>query len=109
MLTQMAALDTAQQQLLATLRDRLQAPDGEVQRDLVQGGEVLDDACLRRWLRADKWEVDRAEQRLRDHAKWRVGMAPNGRIDEVQTSRMHWSNPGPRAAMLVPRPASHRL
>lgn len=77
----MSAPDTNQQQLLGTLRRRLQA-DGEVERDLMQGGEALDDACLRRWLRADKWEVDRAEQRLRDHAKWRVGMAPNGRIDE---------------------------
>lgn len=78
----MPPLDASQQQLLATLRQRLDA-DGEVERDLMQGGECLDDACLRRWLRADKFELDSAEQRLRDHAKWRVAMAPNGCIDEV--------------------------
>ena len=70
-----------QQATLSTLRKRLD--DGEVERDLMQGGEVLDEACLRRWLRADGWDVDGAEQRLRDHAKWRTAMAPNGCIEEV--------------------------
>jgi hypothetical protein len=69
-------------QLVATLRERLAQPDGAVERDLVQGGEQLDDACLRRWLRADNWVLDKAEKRLREHAKWRVNIAPNGRIDE---------------------------
>jgi hypothetical protein len=88
-----------QQATLSTLRKRLD--DGEVERDLMQGGEVLDDACMRRWLRADGWDVDRAEQRLRDHAKWRTAMAPNGCIEEVPDASledsMHDQQGGPCA------------
>ncbi len=72
------------EELTATLRERLQTPDGQVEADLIKGGEQLDEACLRRWLRADNWQLDKAEKRLRAHAKWRVTIAPNGRVDEVR-------------------------
>jgi hypothetical protein len=55
----------------------------QVEIQMAQGGEELDDACLRRWLRADKWNVAAAEARLRTHAKWRVSVAPSGAIDQA--------------------------
>ena len=41
--------------LVAELRERLQHPDGRVERDLQAGGESgLDTQTLERWLRADR-------------------------------------------------------
>jgi len=46
---------TDESSLLATLKERLSLPDGQVEKDLIQGGEEgLNEATLRRWLRADK-------------------------------------------------------
>lgn len=56
----------------------------QVEIQMAQGGEELDDACLRRWLRADKWDVSAAEGRLKAHAKWRASVAPSGRIEQVR-------------------------
>lgn len=59
----------------------------EVAQRLSKGGETLDDACLRRWLRADNYSLPKVEARLRTHAKWRHDYVPNGRIDESEVPR----------------------
>lgn len=61
----------------------------QVEIQMAQGGEVLDDACIRRWLRADKWDVAAAETRLRTHAQWRVSVAPSGVMEQV-ISQVPW-------------------
>ena len=75
------------------LRKRLatngSGPSVEVQ--LRQGGEPglladgLDDDTLFRWLRAEDFNVSKAEARLRSHAAWRSSYVPQGRILEVRT------------------------
>ena len=41
--------------LVAALRERLSKPDDRVEQSLITGGETgLDDATLRRWLRAER-------------------------------------------------------
>lgn len=71
---------------MAQLRASLDATP-EVANALKKGGEVLDDACLQRWLRADSYAVSTAEARLRAHAVWRSEYVPNGRIDESEVTR----------------------
>ena len=43
----------------------------------------LDDMVLERWLRAENFDVDKAEKRLREHAIWREKEFPEGRVLEV--------------------------
>ena len=54
-----------------------------------QGGEAgmtcLDEATLERWLRAENFDVDKAEKRLRAHALWRRDEFPEGKVLEVST------------------------
>jgi hypothetical protein len=38
---------------------------------------------LLRFLRAEKYNVPKAEKRLREHAAWRKAFFPKGRIQEV--------------------------
>lgn len=47
----------------------------------------LDDTVLERWLRAESFNVDKAEKRLRAHALWRRDNFPEGRVLEVR----NWS------------------
>lgn len=46
-------------------------------------GPGLDDGTLLRWLRAEKYDVDKAYNRLVKHAQWRADYVPDGRIHEV--------------------------
>ena len=43
----------------------------------------LDKTVLERWLRAENFDVDKAEKRLREHAIWRQREFPEGRVLEV--------------------------
>jgi len=49
-----------------------------------QGGEgELDEVILNRWLKAENYNVEQAEKRLRAHAIWRQEEFPEGRVLEV--------------------------
>jgi len=85
----------------------------QVEIQMAQGGEALDDACLRRWLRADRWVVPKAEARLKAHAKWRASVAPSGRIEQARTAagRPAAAPGGPRFATGIRRrqpPIDHK-
>ena len=41
------------------------------------------DALLTRYLRAEKYNVQKAEKRLRDQAVWRSAFCPKGQFSEV--------------------------
>ena len=41
------------------------------------------DALLARYLRAEKYNVQKAEKRLRDQAVWRSAFCPKGQFSEV--------------------------
>lgn len=82
-------MTTAEEQatLVAALKARLSQPDDQVEQSLITGGETgLDEATLRRWLRANSWIIDKAEGKLRKHAEWRRTFVPNGRIDESEVA-----------------------
>lgn len=49
----------------------------------VGAGPGLNDSTLLRWLRAEKYDVDKAYNRLVKHAQWRADYVPDGRIHEV--------------------------
>ena len=44
---------------------------------------------LWRFLRAEKYNADKADKRLRCHAAWRAEFVPRGRIHEVQAQCGH--------------------
>jgi len=46
--------------------------------------EALSTSDLQRWLRAEKYDVGKAEGRLRTHIKWRADYLPHGRVLEVR-------------------------
>ena len=54
--------DVDRKAMVALLHQRLQQPDGQVERDLLAGGEVLDSQTLERWLRADRHAESRRER-----------------------------------------------
>lgn len=54
--------------------------------------QSLDDVTLERWLRAENFNVDRAEKRLRAHAIWRKEEFPEGRVLEASRSAHHISS-----------------
>ena len=82
----------AQQEAVIKLRALLEPKDGEpsVEALLRKGGEPgliedrLDDETLKRWLRAENFQISKAEARLRAHAQWRATYVPTGRIPEVE-------------------------
>lgn len=45
--------------------------------------QSLDEAVLDRWLRAESFNVDKAEKRLRAHATWREAEYPEGKVLEA--------------------------
>lgn len=45
--------------------------------------EVFTTSDLQRWLRAEKYDVGKAESRLRHHLHWRADYLPCGRVLEV--------------------------
>lgn len=77
-------------QQLAELRQRV-LQDENIGSQLRAGGEPgmlgssgVDDQTLLRWLKAEKYCVNKAEQRLRAHATWRQEYVPLGRIQESE-------------------------
>ena len=46
--------------------------------------QSLDEVTLERWLRAENFNVDKAEKKLRAHAIWRRDEFPEGRVLEVR-------------------------
>lgn len=79
--------DEEKQQAVKTLRERLSDGSQPVLEQLQKGGEAgpagLDDHMMNRWLRAENFNVDKAEARLREHAVWRETEFPEGRVLEV--------------------------
>ncbi len=80
-------LDTIEQKLIKSvempsghfMQQHFAALGGEF-----RGDESLDDAYLRRWLRARYWDVDNTAQSIQDHATWRLTYCPHhGRIQPV--------------------------
>ncbi|KAL3149954.1 hypothetical protein ABBQ38_013315 [Trebouxia sp. C0009 RCD-2024] len=77
-------------QSLEELRQRI-SQDENVASQLRTGGEPgmlgtsgVDDQTLLRFLKAEKYNVSKAEQRLRSHAAWRKEYVPRGRIQESE-------------------------
>ena len=83
--------EEAQHQAVSDLRQQLapQAGEPSVEELLRTGGEPnligegLDEETLRRWLRAENFNVKKAGARLRAHATWRASYVPQGRILQV--------------------------
>lgn len=80
------------QEAVSKLRAVLEARDGQpsVEELLRKGGEPgliqdqgLDDHTLSRWLRAESYNLKKAEARLRAHAQWRASYVPHGHILQV--------------------------
>ena len=53
--------------------------------ELEKGCVSLDDLTCIRWLRANKWNVEKAADALLKHSKFRAEIAPAGFITEVRT------------------------
>ena len=80
------------------LRTALTTSGGQSVFELLKrGGEpglisdTFDDHTLARWLRAEEYNVRKAETRLRDHAAWRAQYVPKGRILEVTVQQPLWT------------------
>lgn len=84
------------QEAVSKLRAVLEARDGQpsVEELLRKGGEPgliqdqgLDDHTLSRWLRAESYNLKKAEARLRAHAQWRASYVPHGHILQEEIAR----------------------
>lgn len=77
---------------LKELRERLAADYDALNGQLSRGGDFRDGedlnnaAWLFRWLRARCWVVPKAEECIRQHAKWRAAFCPSGRIHESEVA-----------------------
>ena len=69
--------DVDRKALVAQLQQRLQQPDGQVERDLQAGGEVLDSQTLERWLRADRHAESPCERASSHRPR------PGGKLSEL--------------------------
>eukprot|EP00803_Ostreobium_quekettii_P009804 evm.model.scf_52.20 EVM.evm.TU.scf_52.20 scf_52:164140-164964(-) len=75
---------------VAEIRQRLAADADALNAQLAKGGDfkdgedMMDERWLMRWLRARRWNVDRAEEAVRAHAAWRAAYMPDGRVLESQ-------------------------
>lgn len=53
-----------------------------------RGDESFDEVYLRRWLRVQNWNVEKAESALRAHIEWRFRLcSTNGRIQEANIAK----------------------
>lgn len=66
---------------LQAFREALER-DGETIARLRRGGELCNDAFLRRWLSSRNYEIPKAVEALRKHSKWRSAFFPNGYISD---------------------------
>lgn len=83
---------------LEELRKRLAVDFGAINGQLLRGGDfrkgedLRDAGWLSRWLRARCWSVARAEECIREHAKWRSEYCPSRRVHESEVPNELRSN-----------------
>lgn len=77
---------TAASNRVEALRAAVGGDDGPTATRLRAGGEAFDEGTLRRWLTAKRNNVQEAARELAQHAVWRSGFVPKGRITKVDVA-----------------------